>query len=114
MRYLVAATLILSSACNSAPKNSCVANGSSVLSSGENPSTCTGLCVDGGSQGLYCVSDCTDGGAAICGDSGETVCTSGEPWSPKSFCLPTCAALAAFDASCPSPLACNDAGVCAP
>lgn len=111
MRYLVALGL-LACACNSAPKNACATGTNSVVSSGQPASTCNGLCVDAGAEGVVCIADCTDGGNGVC--STGYACASGEPWSPKSFCLPYCAALDGGAASCPSPLACNDAGICAP
>ena len=106
---VIASIMALACACNAAPKNSCTASSNAVTAAGTPGSTCTGLCVDAGPQGLFCVVDCTDGGNAVCGT--DTACVSGEPLSPKSFCLPTCGGDAG---ACPGPLTCGDAGVCLP
>ena len=111
MRIFVAALVVLACSCNSAPKNSCTAPSSGVVAAATPTSNCNGVCVDGGSAGLVCVVDCTDAGDAVC-DLG-TSCASGEPFSSKSFCLPTCG-VADGGETCPSPLTCNDAGVCTP
>lgn len=109
MRILIAVLLVLASGCNSAPKNSCVAASSGVVAAATPTSDCNGICIDGGSAGLFCVVDCTDGGDAAC-DPG-TSCASG--FGSRSFCLLTCGGGDGGD-TCPSPLTCNDAGVCAP
>jgi hypothetical protein len=112
VRILLASIMAFACACNSGPKNTCTVPSNAIVAGGASGSTCTGLCVDAGSSGVFCIVDCTDGGNGICGP--DTVCASGEPLSPKSFCLPTCSAVEGGVAACPSPLTCGDAGVCVP
>jgi hypothetical protein len=110
-------------ACNSAPKDSCVVPGQSVLAAGAAPSTCDGTCAslplpDAGDAGfLFCTHDCTDAGQPACTIAGTTCITARSRGFDidKAFCFFACGTDdAGNDAgSCPSPSFCYaEAGVC--
>ena len=120
-RLLLAALAVLAAfgcACNGAPQNTCTPSANSVAAASTPPTSCDGICVstaellgDAGSTTEVCTVDCTDGGNAVCA-AGST-CTSGEPFTSRSYCLYSCGGDAGDSGTCPSGLVCiPDAGVC--
>ena len=100
------------SACNSAPKDSCVDPSTSVAASGVAPSSCTGKCIslevpEAGAI-PFCAIDCTTGGQASCTDT--RTCASlqslGLLDSGTSYCIYECAKIDADGGRE------NDAGIC--
>lgn len=117
-RLTLAAVLFLC-ACNTAPKNTCTPYVNSLAAAGTPPASCNGPCtaVSTGADASFqiCTIDCTAGGQAEC--TTGTACFSAAPIGiKKSYCLLVCGTDdAGNDAgSCPSPLACYEAGVCLP
>ncbi len=102
-------------ACNTAPKPTCNVVTNSLISAGTPPASGVLISIpSGGVDGSLeiCATDCTDRGQAECTQGSR--CVSGEPLIQNSVCVLVCGTDdAGNDAgSCPSPLACSDAGVC--
>ncbi len=101
--------------CNTAPKPTCNTVTNSLISAGTPPASGVLITLPSAADASFeiCATDCTDGGQAECTEG--TTCVSAAPLLPqKAVCVLTCGSDdAGTDAgTCPSPLACSDAGLC--